>query len=317
MLHVLSLAFPFFGLILLGFGCGRLLKIPEDGLRWMNVFIVYIALPPLFFKLIGATPFEQLTNWNFILATTFCTYMAFVASFGIGLVAAKGNIREAAIQGVFGAYSNVGYMGPGLTLAALGPAAAVPTALIFVFDSALLFAILPFMMALGGSERIQFFPIAKLILWRIVSHPFNIATALGVLAAYFHWQPPAAIDTMLVLLKNAAAPVALFALGVTVALRPLTRVPPEMPIHLFIKLIGHPLLVFTVLSAIGGVERVWILTATLMAALPPALNVFVMARQYNTYVERASSGVLVGTLASIVTLTGFLYLIAQDLLPVW
>lgn len=314
---VITLAFPFFGLILLGFGCGKLMKIPEDGLRWMNFFIVYIALPPLFFKLIGATPFEELTNWRFIAATTLCTYIAFVLSFGIGIVAGKGNIREATIQGIFGAYSNVGYMGPGLTFAALGAGSSVPTALIFVFDSMLLFALLPFLMALGGREKIRFLATSRLVLWRICSHPFNVATAAGVIAAYFKWQPPAAIDTMLVLLKNAAAPVALFALGVTVALRPLTRTPIEMPAHLLVKLVLHPALVFLVLSLMGGFDRVWILTATLMAALPPALNVFVMARQYDTYVERASSGVLVGTLVSILSVTGLLWLISENRLPVW
>ena len=314
---VITLAFPFFGLIILGFGCGKLMKIPEDGLRWMNFFIVYIALPPLFFKLIGATPFEQLTNWRFILTTTLCTYIAFVLSFGMGIIASRGNIREATIQGIFGSYSNVGYMGPGLTLAALGPQSAVPTALIFVFDSILLFALLPFLMALGGTEKIRFWATARLVIVRIASHPFNIATAVGVAAAYFKWQPPQALDTMLLLLKNAAAPVALFALGVTVALRPLTKIPVEMPAHLMVKLVLHPFLVFTLLSLIGDFDRVWVLTATLMAALPPALNVFVMARQYETYVDRASSGVLVGTLVSILTVTGLLWLIAENRLPVW
>lgn len=317
MSSVISLAFPFFGLIILGFFCGKLMKIPEDGLRWMNFFIIYVALPPLFFKLIGATPFEQLTNWRFIIVTTLCTYIAFVLSFGLGILFSRGNIREATIQGIFGAYSNVGYMGPGLTLAALGPQSAVPTALIFVFDSVLLFALLPFLMALGGSEKIRFLATIKLVVVRIVSHPFNIATAVGVAAAYFKWQPPQALDTMLLLLKNAAAPVALFALGVTVALRPMTKIPVEMPAHLLIKLVLHPFLVFSLMSLIGEFERVWILTATLMAALPPALNVFVMARQYETYVDRASSGVLVGTLASIFTVTGLLWLIAENRLPTW
>ena len=314
---VVSLAFPFFGLILLGFFSGKIAKVPEEGMRWMNFFIVYIAVPALFFKLMSVTPFEQFGNWRFILATTLCTYIAFVISFGIGILASKGNVREAAIQGNLGAYSNVGYMGPGLTLAALGPQSAVPTVLIFVFDSVLLFTLLPFLMALGGSEKLRFFATAKLVVVRIVTHPFNVASAAGVLASYLQWSPPAAIDTILTLLKNAAAPVALFALGVTVALRPLTKVPFEMPLHLFVKLIFHPILVFAMLSLLGGFERVWILTATLMSALPPALNVFVMARQYNVWVDKASSGVLVGTLASIGTVTGLLWLIAENRLPVW
>ena len=317
MAEVISLAFPFFGLILLGFSCGKLMKIPEEGLRWMNFFIVYVVLPPLFFKLISATPIQELTNWRFIAITTLCTYIVFTLSFGIGIWVTRGNIRDATIQGIFGAYSNVGYMGPPLTLAALGPASSAPTALIFVFDSMLLFALLPFLMALGGGEKIRFWKMAGQVAWKIGSHPFNIATFCGVVAAYFKWQPPGAIDTMLMMLKGSAAPVALFALGVTVALRPLTKVPVEMPAHLVVKLFIHPLLVFTLLSLAGGFDRVWILTATLMSSLPPALNVFVMARQYDVWVERASSGVLIGTLVSIITLTGMLWLIQQNVLPIW
>jgi malonate transporter len=52
-----------------------------------------------------------------------------------------------------------------------------------------------------------------------------------------------------------------------------------------------------------------------MAALPPALNIFVIATQYNVGVERASACVLMGTLVSTITLTGFLYLIRTDRLP--
>ncbi len=99
---VVSLAFPFFGLILLGFFSGKIAKVPEEGMRWMNFFIVYIAVPALFFKLMSVTPFEQFGNWRFILTTTICTYVAFVFSFGIGLIASKGNVREATIQGNLG-----------------------------------------------------------------------------------------------------------------------------------------------------------------------------------------------------------------------
>jgi malonate transporter len=312
---VISLAMPFFGLILLGFACGRFMKLPEAGLAWMNFFIVYVSLPPLFFKLVSATPFEQLTNWRFIALTTFCTFCIYVAGLGAGLYANKGNLREGAIAAIIGAYANVGYMGPGLTLAALGPESSVPTALIFVFDSMFFFSIVPLLMALGGNETIKVGPLVWLVFKRIVTHPFNVATFCGVVAAWFKWQPPLAIDTILNLLKGAAAPVALFTLGVTVALRPLTRVPAELPVLLIIKLLIAPLLVFGVLEMIGGFDPIWVKTAVLMAALPPALGAYVMARQYECYVQRASSGVLVGTLVSIVTVTGLLWLVAENKLP--
>jgi malonate transporter and related proteins len=315
MAQVLSLALPFFGLIFLGFFCGKIRKLPEEGLAWMNFFVIYLSLPCLFFKLIATTPFEQLSNWPFILSTTLSTYIAFSLSFAIGIWLTRGNIKSAAIQGALGGYSNVGYMGPGITLAAVGPAAAVPTALVFVFDCMLFFTIVPFMMGMGGAQKMKVWQTTKYVVWQVVSHPFNIATAIAVVAAYFKWQPPEAIGVLVDFLSRAAAPCALFALGVTVALRPYEGVPKELPIHLFIKLVLHPLLVWVVLSAVGDFDRAWVFTAMLMAALPPAGNVFVMARQYETYVQRASNGVLVGTIVSVGTVTLFLFLISHDVIP--
>ena len=203
MAQVLALALPFFGLIFLGFFCGRIRKLPEEGLAWMNFFIVYVALPCLFFKLIATTPFEQLSNWPFILSTMVSTYIAFALSFAVGIWITGGDIKSAAIQGALGGYSNVGYMGPGITLAAIGPAAAVPTALVFVFDCILFFTIVPFMMGLGGAEKMKIWSTTKYVVLKVVTHPFNIATAIAVLAAYL----PAALsaEELTALVKEAIA----------------------------------------------------------------------------------------------------------------
>ena len=104
-------------------------------------------------------------------------------------------------------------------------------------------------------------------------------------------------------------------MGVTVALRPLRRVPWELPFLTLIKLVVHPAIVLVTLSVVGNFEPVWVYTAVLMAALPPALNVFVLAQQYNTYVERASSAVLIGTVVSVFTLTAALFLTTTGTLP--
>jgi predicted permease len=116
-------------------------------------------------------------------------------------------------------------------------------------------------------------------------------------------------------LQNAAAPCALFTLGVTVALRPLKKIPWEVPLTTAIKLAAHPVLMFLLLSLFGPFDLLWVYAAVLMAALPPALNVFVFARQYDTWVEEASSAVLVGTLVSVVTLTSVMWMVKTHTLP--
>ncbi|HVI29334.1 AEC family transporter [Hansschlegelia sp.] len=309
MTDVAGLALPFFGLIFLGFLCGRIAKAPQSGLAWFNIYIVYVAVPALYFVLISKTPFEELANVGFVAVTTAATFTAFLLSLGIGLAASRGRLPEAAIQGAAGSYSNVGYMGPGLTLATLGPAAAAPTALIFVFDCTLLFTLVPLLMSIAGPRHESAWVTAGLVLRRIAFHPFNIATVVGGLAAYFHYAPPEPVMRTVTLLSGSAAPCALFMMGVTVALAPLKRIPLELPALVAVKLLVHPAIAFGILHLVGGFDPVWVATAVLMASLPPALNVFVMASQYGVYVERASTVILVGTVCSVLTVTSVLALI--------
>ena len=124
------------------------------------------------------------------------------------------------------------------------------------------------------------------------------------------------MDRTLQFLQNAAAPVALFALGVTVALRPFDRVPWEVPGVVAVKLLVQPLIAFAMLSLLGPFDREWVATALLMASLPPALNAFIIARQYDTWVEASSTAVLVGTMVSVLTLTTIMWLLKTGQLPI-
>jgi malonate transporter and related proteins len=310
-----NLLVPFFGLIALGFVCGKAGRRPESGLAWMQFFLIYIALPCLFFQLIADKPLDQLANWPFIAATTLSTYCAFALSFAAGMWHTGSDMPQSVMQGVAGSYSNIGYMGPPLILSAIGPAASAPVVLIFVFDNLLLFSLVPLLMAVAGIGKRSLAATAGDILLKVVTHPFNLATAAGVAASYAHLRLPDAAAKMVGWLAGAAAPCALFILGVTVALRPFGRVPGEVPALVFIKLVLHPLLVLVVLSAFGDFGATWTYAAVLMAALPPALNIFVISTQYKVGVERASACVLLGTLLSMVTLTAFLYVIKTGWLP--
>lgn len=315
--QLFGLLVPFFGLIALGYvsGVRGRGKRGEAGLAWMQFFLIYVSLPALFFKLIADKPLEELANWTFILGTTLCTYLVFAVSFGAAVLQNREDMPQATMQGVAGAYSNVGYMGPPLVLAALGPTASAPVVLIFVFDSVLIFALVPFLMALAGVEKKSVLATAGDVAFKVLTHPFNLATMAGVAASYLRLQLPAWGDQMINWLSGAAAPCALFILGVTVALRPIPRIPAEVSWLVPIKLVLHPLLVWVFLSAIGNFDPIWIQTAVVMAALPPALNIFVIASQYNVGVERASACILVGTALSTVTLTAFLWLIKTGLMP--
>ncbi|AFL52214.1 malonate transporter [Sinorhizobium fredii] len=315
MTDIAGLVLPFFGLIFLGYLTARFVEHPGEAMGWLNTFIVYLALPALFFKLVSRTPVEELTRADFILTSVGTTYVVFVLIFSIGLFLRRSTVAEATIQGFAGAYGNIGYMGPGLALLAFGEAAAVPVALIFCFENAAHFTVAPAMMALAGGRKQKPLFLALGIVSRIALHPFILSTFTGVAAAFLALEPPTPLQRLIDYLAQAAAPCALFAMGITLALRPLKRIPVEIGYIVPAKLVLHPVLMYLALSLVGTYDPVWMQTAVLLAALPTATNVFVIGHQYGIWQERASATILITTLISVATVTGLLYLMRSSALP--
>ena len=69
---IVGLLLPFFGLILIGYGAARITKQPVEAMGWLNTFIIYAALPALFFKLVSKTPVEELARMDFVAASLAC-----------------------------------------------------------------------------------------------------------------------------------------------------------------------------------------------------------------------------------------------------
>ncbi|MET4069567.1 putative permease [Bradyrhizobium sp. S3.2.6] len=62
MVDILNLALSYFGLIFVGFACGKAKSLPESGLARMNFFLLYVSLPALLFAIMSKTPFAELNN---------------------------------------------------------------------------------------------------------------------------------------------------------------------------------------------------------------------------------------------------------------
>ncbi len=315
MYDILTLILPLFGLIVIGYFTARVTQQPVEQLGWLNTFIIYIALPALFFQLLSKTPVENLTRWDFIATNIGVTFAVFVITLGLGYLISKRHLGDATMQGLAGAYGNIGYMGPALAILAFGEKAAVPVALIFCFENVLHFTNAPALMALSGARKGSVLGLIGQVIRSIVLHPFVIATCIGVTFAVMQAVPPAPVENLLSYLAQAAAPCALFAMGVTLALRPLKRVPLELGYIVPVKLLLHPALMYLALSYAGNFDPVWVFTAVLMAALPTATNVFVIAQQYGIWVERVSATILVTTMLSVVTVSALLYTIKTGILP--
>ncbi|MEM9603129.1 MAG: AEC family transporter [Pseudomonadota bacterium] len=315
MLTILGLILPLFGLILLGFVGARLSRQPIEALGWLNTFILYFALPALFYKLLSSTPIDQLANWRFIATNLGVTLTVFLVTLVLAMTPPGRNLAESTVQALAAAYGNIGYMGPALAILAFGETAAIPVAIIFCFENVLHFALAPTLMAMAGGQPTGVLRLSIEIIKRIATHPLMLATAVGVLAAAAEFSAPEPLGRLIDYLAQAAAPCALFAMGVTLALRPLRRVPLALGYIVPMKLVAHPLLMYLGLSYFGNFDGQWVFVAVLLASLPTATNVFVIAQQYGVWLERASACVLVSTSASVFTVAALLYGITTGAIP--
>jgi malonate transporter len=185
MVDIVNLALPYFGLIFIGFACGKAKGLPEQGLAWMNFFLLYVSLPALLFGIMSKTPFAELNNPPFLIATTLGTASAFVLALAAGRLVGRLSFREATLAGLAGSFGNIGYMGPGLALAVLGAKAAAPTALIFCCDAIFLFTIVPLLIALTDGKPRHWLHTIALVVQQIVFNPLIMSACVGALAGRF------------------------------------------------------------------------------------------------------------------------------------
>ena len=294
---------PFFALIFCGYAAARFRILDSESAAGLNSFVFYFALPAFLFSLMSSSPIGEVLNVPFILAYSSTSLVLFGlavlggrAFFGVG----KG---EAAILGLAAVLPNTGYMGIPLISAALGKEAAVPIVVGLIVDGVLLIPIAMSIITAGKGDGGSALGNVGSTLAALTRNPIIVSIFVGLLfSAASPGELRGPVANFLDLLAAATGPCALFALGATLAARSVSGAS-EVSYMTALKLFVHPAALWLATTYLFGVDPLWATAATLGVALPIAANVFIVARQYDTYVERASSAILVSTSISVVTVS--------------
>jgi predicted permease len=275
----------------------------------VNAFVFYFALPTFLFNLIATAQLKNILNAPFVAAYLSAGFSVFVVAALLGRLLFKVGPGEAALQGSAAVLGNTGYMGLPLVAAVFGEAAAIPLVLGLTLEVTL---IIPFTIALveatkgsGGWSRVP-----RSVTGALARNPLIVAIFAGALISAIGLGLPTPVENFTDLLGGTAGPCALFALGATLAGRSLSAGLGEVSYMTSFKLFVHPSAMWLT-TQLFDVTSLWATVAVLAAALPVAANVFILARQYDTYVDRISSAILLSTAVSIVTVSTLLALIGS------
>ena len=292
-----SIVLPVFAVIGLGYWVKRRAWLSDQAENDFSWWVYYVAVPPLLFLAMAQTPATVLIQWRFLAAYVAGT----VVLWGLIAMIARPWVQgfeSRWLLGLGGTFSNSVYLGIPLVQTAFGwqgtqwvVLIALASNLLFVAGTAVV---------LGARQRAR----ASSVLLDTLKNPLLMAIVLGLLFSASGFQIPIGIERLLSVLAQAAAPVALFALGLTLGGTAigLNTLPGRVWGLTAAKLFAHPALV-----ALGcwclAVPALQAQVAILVAALPAGALAHLMAQRFGYQASAVASAVMMGTVFSLLTLT--------------
>lgn len=330
MLQILTVTFPFFALVLCGYVAARRGMLPLQAIPGLNGFVLFFALPCLLYRFGASTPIAQLLDPSVALTYLLCAlvmvgFVVVLTLHGPG----QGRIgwNDAAFGALVGAFPNTGFMGVPLLVELLGPKAAGPAIVTILVDMVITTSLCIALSRLGphaeGAGDVSAGQALKKALKGVAANPMPWSILLGALVSALQLNLPKPVVNTVGLLADAASPVALFTIGAVLARSQMMAQSGEA--HLVhwteyvpvagIKLFLHPLLVLLVGTGAIHVgvplDKFSLTVLVLLAALPSASNVSLLAERFGADNGRIARIILVSAAAAFFTFSGAVALMTE------
>lgn len=315
MLAILSVTFPFFALVLIGFLAARTRILPLESVPGLNTFVLYFALTALLFKFGASTPVTELLD------PVILSVWLVAGLIVMGLAALTARRRGVSwLDSSFGALiavlPNSGFMGLPLLIALMGGVAAGPIMSSLLIDIIIIQSLAVMFIHRGEKESQGLWHEIVASGKRMAKNPLPWSIVAGIIWGAAGLPLPGPVDSTITILSQAATPAALFTIGAVLAREQMAPKPDaakglrswgDVPWLAALKLIAHPLLMWAIgMAAIAAglpLDHTALMVLVLTAALPSAANASVLAERFGADNGRIARVILVSTVASFVTFT--------------
>lgn len=311
MQSILDTVLPIFGLVLCGYVVGRRRWMSEEAIKGLNTFVFYFAIPALLFRAMaaGLGPIE----FSIVAAYFSALLVTFLTALAVARLLFRTGPAERALFGMGSIFSNTVLFGIPLIFTALGEEAGRRLMLIITFHSVTIFPVVIVLIELGMGAGQGWRRLVASTTRSIALNPIILALLTGIAYGQSGLQLPVVAESFLMLLGGAAAPCALFALGASLTSFEVSGDLKESFAIVAMKLVVHPAITAFVALYLFALPPLPAAVAILTAACPVGANVFIMARQYDLYLGRSASAVLISTAVSVVTLSLLLAILKPTL----
>jgi malonate transporter len=274
---VVAAVLPVFGLVACGYLAGRLGLVTQASSVALNQFVYAFALPAMLFIAVYRGSLDEILSGSFLLAVILATLATALAGFPLVTVA-------------------------------YGERAALPAALATVATNIVSFALAIVCLELfvdprpGGVRRALSGVARSPLIW-----PIALAIALVGLEV----KIPLPAERFATLLAAAAGPCALFAIGLFVSQLSIRAGAAASWQSSALKLVLHPILTAVLAYHVFSIDPFWAKIAVVCASLPLGATAFVLAQRYRLLEAETSTGAVISTVASVLTVSLVMALLAS------
>ena len=299
---LLNPVLPVFSLIAIGAVLTRLGLFQPADAAIINRFVVYVCIPALMIRLIGTADFTDF-NWPVVsvyLLSELCIY-----AIGYYLARKVFDIerREAVLLGFAACFSNNLFFVWPIASVLLGEAAGKTAVALMTVDTLLIFGATFVLIDIMSSKQ-RSVPGAALTVLR---NPITVFLLLAWIINLLDIPLHAGVMTFSNFAGNAAAPTALFAMGIVVSQVKLGEADTTAVTFTALKLLLHPLIAFALLALVtqpsGGSDPAWEHTMLMVTAGPLGVLPFVIAMQHNIKPDTLMRAIVYSTVLSLLTLS--------------
>ena len=303
MTAVLAVTFPFFALVLCGYVAAWRRMLPLEAVPGLNGFVLFFALPCMLFRFGASAPISQLLNPGTLLTWLVCALIMVAFTIAVTL---NSHMRwnDASFGALVAAFPNSGFMGVPLLVALMGKAAAATVIVTISVDMIVTTSLCLALSRLDNAGADGAGAAAKQALRGMLSNPMPWAIVAGGVFSVLELELWAPLGKTVTLLAEAASPVALFTIGAVLARSQIQQTEKRSESLDYIgvaaiKLFLHPIVVLIlgagVVSLGLAMDKFTLTVIVLVAALPSASNVSLLAERYGADNGRVARIILVST----------------------
>lgn len=300
MLENIAIIAPIYIIMIVGFVMGKTDVFPEGSgaARTFSTFTWYVAIPALIFKLLSTNRFPA--GEEFLNVAGYYSVLYVIYFINVFLVAPKLNINKEG-RGIFAiscVFGNLGFIGIPIIEGTLGNEGLRILLMIISFHMLTLLPITAFITEMSKPKTDSAWKVLSKSILKSIQNPVVISLVAGLSWSASGLDLSPIAKRILDFPAAAAAPVGLFAVGLSLSRVQLKGelLPASIPV--IFKMLLLPIGVYSMMTFILDAPQIWVNTTTLAACMPTGFLAYSIADQNNNGAIRAASTIMIAAIFS-------------------